>query len=236
MSRRILCVAFALLVAALSALPAAAKPKASRGDTFIEVPDFAAYDVRSIAVLPVVSYDKSLRAEQMVTGQLGAMLKDISFRWVSAMSAKAMLGVTLGDSGLKRVSDQVLAAGRVDSLSAPLVCAKLRTDAVLCVRIDQWEQQQILWNQSGRPNTTVRLSAALVDSTGALLWAVRSDETGEGPYNDPATNPIAMKATSLEPTPLTGQAGPPPFAEVLGRIMLRWEPRFPRPLPAPAAR
>jgi hypothetical protein len=128
----------------------------------------------------------------------------------------------------------VLARGQVDSLRAPLLCARLRTDAVLSVRIDLWEQQQILWNQSGRPNTTVRLRAALVDSTGALLWSAASSETGEGPYNDPATNPMGMKATSLEPTPITGQGGPPEFDVVLDRILVRWEPRFPRPAAPPA--
>lgn len=225
-----------LAVAALPALPAlAAREKTNRGDLFFAVPDFAAYGVKSIAMLPVTSYDKNTKAEQMVTGLLGQQLKDTGYRWVSAPTAKAMLHVTLGDSVLKLVNDEVLAEGRLDSLRAPLVAARLRTDALLCVRVDLWEQQQILWNQSGKPNTTVRLRAALVDSTGALLWSAASSETGEGPYNDPSTNPMGMKATSLEPTPLTGQAGPPEFRVVLERILLRWAPRFPRPAAAPAA-
>lgn len=236
MSRCIRRAALALLVLTLAAPSAfAAKQKSSRGDTFTEVPDFAAYGVKSIAMLPVVSYDKNTRAEQMVTALLGMKLKDTGYRWVSAPTAKAMLESTLGDSVLKLVSDEVLAEGQLDSLRAPLVCTKLRTNALLCVRIDLWEQQQILWNQSGKPNTTVRLRAALVDSTGALLWSAASSETGEGPYNDPATNPIAMKATSLEPTPVTGQAGPPEYDDVLERILLRWQPRFPRPVAAPSA-
>ncbi|HPS80217.1 MAG TPA: hypothetical protein PLS53_18845 [Thermoanaerobaculaceae bacterium] len=236
MSRRVGFVALALLLLVLS-LPAAAlaKPKDNRGDTFTGVADFAAYGVKSIAILPVMSYDRNAKAEQMVTGQLGLMLKEVAFRWVSAPTGKVMLASALGDSGLKRVTGEVLAKGGLDSLSAPLVCAKLRTDAVLCVRIEQWEQQQILWNQSGRPNTTIRLSAALVDSTGVRLWGVSSSETAEGPYNDPSTSPIGMSATSLEPKPITGQGGPPEYGEVLEHILLRWAPRFPAPTPAAPA-
>jgi hypothetical protein len=238
MSSRTRRVALAVLVLVLSALPAlAAKEKAGRGDTFTGVPDFAAYGVKSIAMLPVVSYDKNAKAEATVTVQLGFKLKDTGYRWVSAPTSRAMLKSALGDSVLKVLSDEVLAQGQLDSLHAPLVCTKLRTDALLCVRIDLWEQQQILWNQSGKPNTTVRLRAALVDSTGALLWSAAGSETGEGPYNDPATNPLGMKGTSLEPTPITGQGGPPEFEGVLDRILVRWEPRFPRPVPpAPPAK
>ncbi len=237
MSRRTCRVALALLVLVLSAPPAlAAKDKGSRGDTFTAVPDFAAYGVQSIAMLPVVSYDKNARAEQTVTALLGLRLKDTGYRWVSAMTAKAMLKSALGDSMVKVIADDVLADGQLDSLRAPLVCTKLRTNALLCVRVDQWEQQQILWNQAGKPNTTVRLRAALVDSTGTLLWSATSSETGEGPYNDPSTNPMGMKATALEPTPLTGQMGPPEFDVVLERILARWAPRFPRPaVPPPAS-
>jgi cell division septation protein DedD len=237
MSRRTRRAVLVLLALAVSVLPAfAAREKASRGDTFAEAPDVAAYGVKSIAMLPVVSYDKNARAEQTVMALLGLKLKDTGYRWVSASTAKAMIRSTLGDSMLKVVADEVLAKGQLDSLRAPLLSARLRTDALLCVRVEQWEQQQILWNQSGKPNTTVRVRAALVDSTGALLWSAASSETGEGPHNDPSTNPMGMKATALEPTPLTGQLGPPAFDAVLDRILVRWQPRFPRPpAAAPAA-
>lgn len=235
MSRRLHRVAFAALAALVIALPAlAAKERTGKGDTFTEAPDLAAYGVKSIAMLPVVSYDKNARAEQTVMALLGLKLKETGYRWVSSQTAKVMIRSALGDSMLKVVADEVLAKGQLDSLHAPLVSEKLRTDALLCVRVEQWEQQQILWNQAGKPNTTVRVRAALVDSTGALLWSAASSETGEGPYNDPSTNPMGMKATALEPTPLTGQLGPPAFDAVLDRILVRWEPRFPRPVAAPA--
>jgi hypothetical protein len=105
---------------------------------------------------------------------------------------------------------------------------------VLSVRVDQWEQRAILWNQSGRSMTSVRLKAALVDSTGALLWSASGAEDAEGPYHDPSTNPMGVSGTSLESQPVTGEGGPPAFELVLNPILVRWAPQFPAP-PAAAA-
>jgi hypothetical protein len=216
-------------LAPLASSALAAKPKGGKMDLIMTVPDFASYGVKSIAMLPVATFDKNLSAERMVTARLGQRLKDTGYRWVSAPTAGDMLRATIGDSATKAVGMEILKSVRVDSLHAPLLCAKLRTRAVLCVRVDLWEQQPVLWNQSGRPATTVQLKAALVDSSGALLWSASGSETGEGAYHDPSTNPIAVNSSSLENMPVTGQGGPPAFDEVLNVMLLRWQPQFPRP-------
>lgn len=225
---------FAALIALATLAPLAssalaAKPKGRKVDLITTVPDFASYGVRSIAMLPVATFDKNLSAERTVTVLLGQSLKDTGYRWVSAPTAREMLQATIGDSATKAVNEEILKSVRVDSLRAPLLCAKLRTSAVLCVRVDLWEQQPVLWNQSGRPETTVQLKAALVDSSGALLWSASGSETGEGAYHDPSTNPISVSSSTLENTPVTGQGGPPAFVEVLNVMLLRWQPQFPRP-------
>jgi len=238
MSRPACLVALAALAFAL-ALPAppahAAKEKGRKTDLVWTAPDFAVYGVKSIAMLPVATYDKSLAAERAVTGLWGQNFKDAGYRWISAQTAREILRSTLGDSTLTLLADGILKDVRVDSLIAPVVCAKLRADAVLSVRVEQWEQQPILWNQSGKPTTSVQLRAALVDSTGTLLWNASGGETGEGAYHDPSTNPIAVSSSNLENTPVTGQGGPPAYDEVLNRLLLRWAPQFPKPAaPAPA--
>ena len=220
----------ALAVLAPLASPAlAAKQKGRKVDLITTAPDFASYGIKSIAMLPVATFDKNLVTEARVAELVGRNLKDIGYRWVSTTSARGMLLATLGDSAVKAVTEQILKNVRVDSLSAPRLCAKLRTDAVLCLRVDLWEQLPVLWNQAGRPMTSVQLKAALVDSSGALLWSASGSETGEGAYHDPSTNPIGVSSSNLENTPVTGQGGPPPFDEVLNTMLLRWQPQFPRP-------
>jgi hypothetical protein len=222
-----------LVLALLAALaPFAVAKKGGSKDIISAAPDYAAYGVKSIALLPIATYDHDLAAERMVGELWGVSFKGYAYRWISAMTARDMLRGLLGDSTLQAVREQVLKAGRVDSLRAPLLCAKLRVDAVLSVRVDQWEQRAIQWNQSGRSMTSVRLRAALVDSTGALLWGASGAEDAEGAYHTPDSTPVGVSATSLESRPLTGEGGPPAFDLVLTPLLARWAPQFP---PPPAA-
>jgi hypothetical protein len=220
------------VLASLAPSALAAKQKGSKTDLITTAPDFASFGVKSIALLPVVTFDKSFSAERTVADLWGQNFRGTGYRWISAATAREMLLSSLGDSTVKVVREQMLKNVRVDSLQAPLLCARLRTSAVLCVRVDQWEQRPILWNQSGRPMTTVQLRAALVDSSGALLWSASGSETGEGPYHDPNTNPIGVSSTGLENTPVTGQGGPPAFDLVLNPLLVRWTPQFPQPAAA----
>jgi hypothetical protein len=210
----------------------AAKGKGRKVDLITTVPDFASHGVKSIALLPIATFDRNLPAERTVADLWGRNFKGTGYRWISAPTTREMLLSTVGDSTVKAVREQMLKHVRVDSLQALLLCAKLRTSAVLCLRVDQWEQQPILWNQSGRPTTTVQLKAALVDSSGTLLWSASGSETGEGPYHDPSTTPIGVSSTTLESTPITGQGGPPAFDLVLNPLLVRWAPQFPQAVAA----
>jgi hypothetical protein len=230
MSRLAVRVLVLLLVAAAPALAA----KSQKGDLFKIAPDFASYHVKSIAMLPIATYDRNLEAQRLVAALWGQDLRDTGYRWVSAATSFDLLGGQKSDSLPKVVREDILQDVRVDSLSAPALCVKLHTDAVLAVRVDQWEQQSLLWSQQGRPSTTVQLKAALVDSSGALLWYASGAETAEGPYHDPSTNPLSVSSSGLDQQPIKGDGGPPAYEEVLNRLLLRWAGQFPRPAAAPA--
>jgi len=231
---RLVSLAFAALSVFFLAAPMrpALAAKGRQVDIVVTAPDFASYRVRSIAMLPVATFDRNSQAERLVADRLVVNLRQAGYRAYSGPTTQGMLLSAFGDSTLKAVRDEILAHLRVDSLRAPRLCARLLTDAVLCVRVDQWEQMQVLWNQPGRPMTSVQLKAALVDSTGALLWSISGSETGEGPYHDPSTNPIGVSSSNLENTPVTGQGGPPSFDEVVNRVLLRWGPLLPPAVPA----
>ena len=101
-----------------------------------------------------------------------------------------------------------------------------RNCALLCVRIDQFEKRELEFNESGHATTTVKLHAALVDSTGRLLWTASGGETMEGPYQEAATGSLGVKASGLNTTPVT-QGGAPSWNEVLGKVFARWVEQFP---------
>ncbi len=218
--------ALTLLVAA-SALAAKKTASTRSVDRIWVVPEFAAHGVRSIAMLPPTSYDHSLESENLAAALWGQALKDAGYRWVSANTARTLIQAQLGDSAVKSAQAVVLTTGRVDSLAAPALAKATRASALLSLRVDRLEKMEIEWNQAGRPSTSVQLTAALVDSTGRLLWSAAGSETAEGPYHDPNASSIGVSGSDLGNKPITGQGGAPAFAEVLTKLFTRWAGQFP---------
>lgn len=227
------CAAFALLVL-IAGVAIAADKKVRRGEQVWTAPDFASFGVASIGMLPAASYDHDLVAQKQVEGLWAQMFAKSGYRWVSPTASREMLRRDGGDSLIKAVDALLVTNGRVDSLAAPALSRSLRTRALLSVRIERWEQLQMEFNQAGKPTTTVQLTAALVDSTGRLLWKATGSETGEGPYQDPSTNALGVKSSGLAQTPITGQGGAPSFPEVLTKLLTRWTGEFPAKAAPPA--
>jgi hypothetical protein len=223
----------ALILIAPALATAAPKAKTKRGDVIWTHPDFATFPVTSIAFLPVASFDNSLKSEKTVEAQLGQALKASGHRWISPMIAKEMLRASFGEGALTALDQEILKGGRADSLGVARICRALRATAVMTARVDLFEQIQVEWNQSGKPSTTVQVRAALVDSTGRLLWTAAGSETAEGPYHDPGAATMAVKGSGLNTEPVTGQGGAPSFEEVGTRLFARWAQHFP-PFPAAA--
>ena len=214
-----------LLLLAASAW--AADKRDRHGDAVWTAPDFAEHAVASIALLPVATYDDNLDARTLTERALGQALRGTGYRWLRGSVTQELLQRAGRDSLVRAVRGMLTDRGRVDSLAAPLVCGALRTQAVLGVIVDQWEQQTLEPNQSGRPSTSVQLRAALVDSTGQLLWTANGSETLEGLRREAGETVIGVRASTLNSQPLTNTGDVPTFAETLNKIMVRWAPQFP---------
>ena len=213
--------------AAASPVSAADRGKAS-SDRFWVTPDIAAYPATSIAMLPPATYDGNLEARKLVETAVGQALKGSGHRWVSPFLVRDYLLKAGGDSLGKALSIKLLKNPRLDSLDAPYVCRTLHARAVLTVRIDQMERRELEAGQSGRPATTVQLHAALVDSTGRLLWTGYSNETLEGAQQDAESNVIGVKASGLNTEGIGNTTAAPPFPELLLKICQRWVEPFPK--------
>jgi hypothetical protein len=237
----------AMLVVALAAISpnVSAAPKApdktKKLDLIWQHPEFPLAHIRSIALLPAATYNADLKAEKDIEQAWGQAFRPLGHRWYSSTLAKDLLQKFFGgDSVLKTLRTALLKEPRVDSLSAIALCRALRVNAVMSVRADLWEKTEMEWNQTGNPWTTVQLKAALVDSSGRLLWTASGSETREGPLHQADANTLGVKSSGLNLTPVTGQGGAPSFAEVLSVLLTRWTERFPRrdgaaPAAAPGA-
>jgi hypothetical protein len=225
----------ALLALAVVGPAARAAKKEKTVDKIWVHPEVDRFGVSRIALLPVVTYDNDFKTEGTVETAIGPALVRAGYRWVSATSVRGILREGDNDSVLKAVRVILQKDPRVDSLQAIGLCTRLHCDAILGVRVDQWEQQDIPYDQSGKPTTSIHLSAALVDSTGTLLWSALGAQTLEGPYHDANAGLIGAKASGLDLTPVTGQGGPPSFDEALSQLFKRWSTAFPAKRAAAAA-
>jgi len=226
--------AFALAVA-LAATPAALAAKKEKTVDRIWVhPRVDSFNVGRISMLPVTSFDNDFAAEKQVEGSLAQQLAITGYRWVSAPTTREMLRGLGGDSLVKVYKTQILNSERVDSLATPDLCARLRCDALLTVRVDHWEKREMEWNQAGKPSTSVKMHAALIDSSGTLLWSASGSHTAEGPHHDPSAGKIGVSGSGLDLKPVTGQGGAPEFAEVVATIGKRWAATFPKSAAAAA--
>ena len=213
-------------LALAAALPAAGRPE-KNVDLVWVAPDFASFGVHSIALLPVVTYDGSVEARRTVESGIVSTFPRDAYRWVSPIVSRDEIVNAGGDSLLKALGEPVLKVGRLDSLAAPACSRLLHVRALLTVRVDQFEKRELRFDESGKPTTTIQIHAALVDSTGRLLWSASGTENAEGPYQDPSTNPIGVNASGLNNQPITNQGGAPSFQETLRTLLARIVASFP---------
>jgi hypothetical protein len=216
------------LAAGLSGDPAWSGKPAKKVDLIWTHPQIRSFGVKSIALLPAASFDNNLKNEKTVEMIFAQALRPSGYRWVSPPVAREMIKALLGgDSALSALHQTVLKGGRVDSLAAARFCRAIRTDALMSVRLDLFERLEMEWNQAGKPTTTVQVRAALVDSSGRLLWSASGSETGEGQYHEAGAPTVGIKVSSGENKPITGQGGAPSYEEVTTRLFSRWVKDFP---------
>ena len=217
----------ALALLALTALEAAGK-SAPPGDRPWTTPDIARFPVASIAMLPPATYDGNAEASRLVEQAVGQALRGSGHRWVSPFIVRDVLLKNGGDSLSKAINAKLLQDPRVDSLDAQRLSRLFRARALLTVRVDEMERRELELDQSGRPSTSIQLHAALVDSTGQLLWTLYSSETMEGAQQEPGGNVIGVKASGLNNSAVGAVSPAPTYQEVLAKMCLRWTDAFPK--------
>ena len=193
-------------------------------------PGYADLAPRSIAFMPAVSWNNDLPSEHMAEDGAASAIKGKAYRWVSPLTVQSLMGARpAADWVWKAQRAVIVKTGRIDSLAAPALCASLRVRALFTLRVDQLERRDLEWNETGKPITQVQASAALVDSTGALLWTASGSEVGEGQLQEAPSGMTRVDASGLGNKPATGTGKSPDPREVFSRMFIRWAERFPAP-------
>jgi hypothetical protein len=221
-----------LLVVALTLSPGfvLAKGDARKVDLIWVAPDYGTTGPRSIAFMPPVSWNNDLPSEHATEDAAAAALRSLPYRWLSPSTVLSLLEARpVADSIWKAQRAVLVRNARIDSLAAPVLCAALRTRALLCFRVDQLERHDLAWDESGSPTTAVQVHAALIDSTGRMLWTASGSEVGSGASQDGASGMTRVDASGLNNSPSTGTGKSPEPRDVLAKLFVRWAERFPAP-------
>jgi hypothetical protein len=225
-----------LILLSVPAPAPAAKDSGHKIDLVWTHPDYATVGPKSIAFMPAVSWNNDLPSEHTAEDAAANAFKGLAYRWLSPRTVQALLlARPSADSLWKEQRGALLKRARVDSLAAPALCSALHARALLTFFVEELERQDLEWNETGRPSTMVQVRAALVDSTGRLLWSAAGSERGEGQMQDATSGMTRVDASGLSNAPATGTGKSPEPREVFSKLFARWVERFPAPPVAPAA-
>ena len=220
-------VAALLLTIAVLATPAYSARQTHPVDQIWTRSNLSTIRIESVAMLPALSYDGVGPAERHAEGELMKIIRDAGFRWVTAPTAREMLRRVSNDSVIPALKAQLLENARVDSAKTAAVCAYLRVNGLITVRVDRAEQISIQTDQSGKPSTTVYVHAAMVDSLGRLIWTASGTNTLEGPYLSAAPTGSNVMTTQLGNTPTQTKINAPDWPDAFDPLFTRWRPSFP---------
>jgi hypothetical protein len=204
---------------------------------------FKSTNIKTIAALPLYSDisdtdDPDHEAPGLVEGKFYSALNAGSgYAFYPSGEVQRVIDAKKMQSQLKNfykkfTSDQE----DVDDKFIKAVATEMKTDAVVAVVIDVWQQQPIDLTETGSARTSVGALVALFDgATGKRLWLGRDENykeavrhTGQNVSN-PAEN--AMTRGQMDRTNLrtaTGVYAPPPFADVVEVVVGALVEAFPK--------
>jgi hypothetical protein len=230
-----------LAVALLGALPAggalAAKPDAARpaklkkNEAYV-AKDFKQYGVVRIAMAPVTSFDRNEEAERMARGMIERGLAPLKYRFQGQTMTMDLVRKGEVEDDMTRLHDDFLKGEPLDSAAVANVAARVPGDALMFAHVSQWERFIVDPSARGQSFTQVGIDFALYSlKDGTLLWRGNFLQKGDGPYNEPAANETPDRDPGGNAVARAGRLEPPPFPEVLDKLMER----VARSLPPPPA-
>jgi hypothetical protein len=238
--RRLSAVAAALAIPlALAVLASGASAaKKSKTERFLH-PNFTAYNVRSIGLIPVailIPVDHRQAEEEpadLVRRYVERAVRPSGYKFLDERTLQA--AAKAGDAGesLAAMENSWHKSGELDTMALKALGAAKVADAVLATMITTWNRVTIDPSVTGQSITEVGLLLSLYSTrTGELLWRDTYLEKGEGPYNNPGnTNVIGVQGSNLGNTARTSTAlDPPTYQEIVTRVSNKIGKTFP---PAP---
>ncbi|HEX7076873.1 MAG TPA: hypothetical protein VF363_00465 [Candidatus Eisenbacteria bacterium] len=181
-----------------------------------------------VAILPFVNSTQEIGATKMMDDVMRDQLKEVS-RAIFLMPGdveRILSGLDqLGKVDL--ITDRWAKYRTLDSTAVTGLDSLLTVDAILCVKISEWENHRVPVVGMGQSSATVGLSFALYDiATKKLLWSKDPREQRFGAELDPATGSANYDETGVIQRKSDNQ--PPRYEAVAGDLVRDAFKKFPQ--------
>ncbi|HEV8481026.1 MAG TPA: hypothetical protein VGR66_09555 [Candidatus Eisenbacteria bacterium] len=201
-------------------------------------PQFAQFQIKTIALLPTVILPSVSGADQTMGQALERNLAPLGYRWVSASALRAALVAAKQPGVIDAVNERARKAAPADTAALQTVGQTGIADAVLVSVVSTWERETIDVTISGQSMTQIAMTGYLYSTrTGELLWSRKFQVKGEGPYNNAdGSTVVGLKAGGLNNSdPRTSTSlDPPTYEEIAAKLADQVRTALPAPPAKPA--
>ena len=183
-----------------------------------------------VAVLPLMNNTPEALANQVVHEALQEQLKDLSGGAATFIlpedTDRILNSQSAYDRGF-RIAEKWSKDAKLDSSAIQGLDSVLIADAVLCVKISEWEINRVTQLGAGPSTTTVGLAFALYDiRSKKLIWSKNVREQREAPEYDASSGQISYDGSGQIQT--RSATEPPRPKSVAGDLIKAAFKKFPR--------
>ncbi|HEY7727355.1 MAG TPA: hypothetical protein VID50_02775 [Candidatus Eisenbacteria bacterium] len=183
-----------------------------------------------VAVMPLMNVTQEVLADQVVSQALRDRLKEFdSDRAMFLFPADVERVLSARDESYRayRIAQRWSMDNTLDSTAVEGLDTLLTVDAILCVRISDWEVKRITVINAGQSYTTVGLQFALFDVRNKQqLWKKDAREQRYAPEYDVSSGTVSYDATGTIQSRGTNE--PPRPKEVVGDLVRSAFRKFPQ--------
>jgi hypothetical protein len=182
-----------------------------------------------VAVMPVINVSQEPLADEIVSQALRDQLEDLDKSRATFLFPADVQRVLSAHDEFQRafaIADRWGKDGTLDSTAVEGLDTLLTADAVLCVRITEWEVKRITLINAGQSYTTAGIQFALFDiRSKKLLWKKDAREQRFAPEYDPSSGNVSYDGTGTIQSRTTNE--PPRPKEVVTELIHSAFKKFP---------
>jgi hypothetical protein len=210
-----------VLSLALLTLPAASRAKEKE-------PEALSKPIR-VAVMPLMNVTQETLADQIVSQALRDQLEEFDTARATFLFPSDVQRVLSARNEFQRayrIAEKWSKKGTIDSTAVAGLDSLLTVDAVLCVRVSEWEVKRITIINAGQSYTSVGLQFALYDvRSKKLLWKKDAHDQRFAPEYDVSSGTVSYDETGTIQSRTTNE--PPRPKDVLNDLIRSAFKKFP---------